>query len=149
MSQLAFAALGVAFGALVMGLVSQKRVLAKGKEFADYKESAERQAGERKELFTILLDSNPLAIVFYADAGRIVYANAAARRLFFADKPAEGQNFLRLVAEGPASFRAALLGATDEIVGFDIDGQRETSSAATASSAPDSPRPASRDRGRG
>jgi nitrogen fixation/metabolism regulation signal transduction histidine kinase len=126
MSELAFAALGSLVGSLLVGLVMQTRLLARVKEFADYKESAEKQAAERKELFTILLDSNPLAIVFYADAGRIAYANAAARRLFFAEKPAEGQNFLRLVAEGPASFRAALLGATDEIVGFDIDGQRET-----------------------
>jgi two-component system nitrogen regulation sensor histidine kinase NtrY len=94
-------------------------------ERAQREESARQQA-ERELLLQTLLDGSPAAIVFYADAGRIVYANRPARQLFFADQAPEGSNFLRLVAAGPAAFRPALLGTDDEIASFDLEGQRET-----------------------
>jgi nitrogen fixation/metabolism regulation signal transduction histidine kinase len=86
----------------------------------------ERRRAERELLLQTLLDASPAAIVFYADAGRIVYANQPAEHLFFEDEPAEGKNFLRLVATGPAAFRPALLGSDDVIASFDLEGQRET-----------------------
>jgi two-component system, NtrC family, nitrogen regulation sensor histidine kinase NtrY len=88
--------------------------------------ASEQQSAEREVLLQTLLNASPLSVVFYADAGRIVYANPAAERLFFEDQPAEGKNFLRLVESGPLAFRSALLGSSDEIAGFDIEGQRET-----------------------
>ena len=84
------------------------------------------QKAERELLLQTLLNASPAAIVFYADAGRIVYANQPAQHLFFEDQPAEGKNFLRLVATGPLAFRAPLLSSDDQIASFDVDGQRET-----------------------
>jgi two-component system, NtrC family, nitrogen regulation sensor histidine kinase NtrY len=81
---------------------------------------------QREELLRSLLDASPLAVMLCADSGRIVYENDTARRMFFEGRPAQGQNFLRLVANGPAAFQAALLGASDEMVGLTVDGQRET-----------------------
>jgi two-component system nitrogen regulation sensor histidine kinase NtrY len=86
----------------------------------------ERRRAERELLLQTLLDASPYAIVFYADAGRIVFANQPAQHLFFEDQPAEGKNFLRLVAAGPPAFRPALLGPADSIASFDLNGQRET-----------------------
>lgn len=68
----------------------------------------------------MLLDASPLALVLCTDGGRILVENAAARRLFFADQSAEGQNFLRLVANGPAELQSVLLNASDEIVGLTV-----------------------------
>jgi two-component system nitrogen regulation sensor histidine kinase NtrY len=81
---------------------------------------------EREELLRSLLDASPLAVMLCADSGRIVYENDTARRMFFEGRPAQGQNFLRLVANGPEAFQAALLGASDEMVGLTVEGQRET-----------------------
>lgn len=72
-----------------------------------------------------LLDASPVALVLCSDSGQIVLDNLAARRLFFADQSAEGQNFLRLAANGPPELQAALSQVTDEIVSLTIDGQRE------------------------
>jgi PAS domain-containing protein len=87
---------------------------------------ADRRRAERELLLQTLLDENPAAIVFCADAGRIVYANQSAQQLFFEGQPAEGKNFLRLVAAGPEALRPALLGSADMIASFDLEGQRET-----------------------
>jgi two-component system nitrogen regulation sensor histidine kinase NtrY len=81
---------------------------------------------EREQLLRSLLDASPHAIILCADSGRIVYENDTARRMFFEGSPAEGQNFLRLVANGPDAFQAALLGASDEMVGLTVEGHRET-----------------------
>ena len=80
---------------------------------------------ERERLLRSLLDASPLAVILCTDSGRIVYDNETAREMFFEGRPAEGQNFLRLVANGPAAFQSALLGASDEIVGLPVAGQRE------------------------
>jgi nitrogen fixation/metabolism regulation signal transduction histidine kinase len=83
------------------------------------------QGDAERSLLRMLLDANPVATVLCADSGRIVVENAAARRLFFSEQSAQGQNFLRLVANGPPELQAALLHATDEIVGLSMDGQYE------------------------
>lgn len=85
----------------------------------------EREGEASRELLHLLLEASPLAIVFCRDGGRILLENAAARRLFFADQPAEGQNFLSLIANGPPELQSVLLHATDQIVGLTVDGQHE------------------------
>lgn len=115
--------LGLGLIAALLAL-SRTRALRNSEQAA--RVSTELRSAEREQLLQTLLDASPFAIVFYADAGRIVYANRFAQQLFFEEQPAEGKNFLRLVQSGPMAFRPALLGARDEIAGFDIDGQRET-----------------------
>ena len=89
---------------------------------------AERERSQHaadRELLRVLIDQSPLAIVLCTDAGRIVLDNAAARRLFFEERSAEGQNFVRLVANGPAALQSALLHINDEIIGLTVDGRHE------------------------
>jgi two-component system nitrogen regulation sensor histidine kinase NtrY len=45
--------------------------------------------------------------------------------LFFEQRSAQGQNFLRLVANGPRALQSALLHASDEIVALSADGHHE------------------------
>ena len=80
----------------------------------------------RERLLLSLLDASPVALVLCTEAGLGVFEHAAARVLFFEGRPAQGLNFLRLVATGPAALHAALLSPRDEMVGLTVDGQRET-----------------------
>jgi signal transduction histidine kinase len=126
MIELAWALTCVLALALGLAVLALLRLSARGRREHRVRLETEQRGAEREQLLQTLLDASPFAVVFYADAGRIVYANRFAQRLFFEDQPAEGKNFLRLVESGPSAFRPALLGARDEIVGFDIEGQRET-----------------------
>ncbi|HEX6241195.1 MAG TPA: ATP-binding protein [Polyangiales bacterium] len=87
---------------------------------------AEAGVDSRSVLLRTLLDESPLAVVVYSDLGTIVFANSAAKQLFFEGESAEGKNFLELATQGPAAFRKPLLSAQDQQASFDLDGQRET-----------------------
>jgi len=90
--------------------------------------AVEAERGQRAadgELLRLLVDNNSVALVLCTDAGCIVFDNAAARRLFFEQRSAQGQNFLRLVANGPRALQSALLHASDEIVALNADGHHE------------------------
>jgi two-component system nitrogen regulation sensor histidine kinase NtrY len=89
-------------------------------------EAGKEQAEGREKLLRTVVEATPLALLFYADAGRIVYANTEARRLFFEGESPEGQNFLRIVSQAPEVLRVALLGDSDELFSVDVGGQPET-----------------------
>ncbi|MDB4972479.1 MAG: two-component system sensor histidine kinase [Myxococcaceae bacterium] len=115
----------IALGATLWAVVATRQAARSKREVAAGVSQA-KELQERERLLRSLLDASPLAVILCADSGRIVYDNETARRMFFEGKAAEGQNFLRLVANGPDAFQAALLGASDEIVGLTVDGHRET-----------------------
>jgi len=71
-------------------------------------------------------EATPLALLLYSDAGRIVYANAGARELFFEGCSPVGKNFLELIGAAPEELRRALLGTSDELFSLSIAGQQET-----------------------
>lgn len=73
-----------------------------------------------------IADSNPDAVLFFADSGQIRFANATARELFFEGRDPHGENFLRLVATAPLPLREALLGESDRLFNIEVEGQRET-----------------------
>lgn len=104
----------------------QQRLKREHHKWREQHALAELRNDEQQRLLRTLLDESPLAVVLCADTGLIVYENATARRMFFDGQKGEGQNFLQLVANGPETFRAALLGEHDEILGLTVDGQRET-----------------------
>jgi signal transduction histidine kinase len=117
------AGLSLLFGAicLLVGRASRRRDKAREEELA----RRTQESDEQRKLLRTLLDASPLAVVLCADSGRIVFENEPARAMFFDGRSAEGENFLRLVADGPEPFRGALLGATDEMVGLTVEGRRE------------------------
>ena len=81
---------------------------------------------QRETLLRTLVDSAPMAIVLFADGGRIVYTNDAARELFFEGKALDGGNFLSLLERAPEPLRKALLGDRDELFTVEEEGERET-----------------------
>ncbi|MEM1418945.1 MAG: HAMP domain-containing sensor histidine kinase [Myxococcota bacterium] len=78
-----------------------------------------------KELFQLLVETTPVALLLYADDGRIVFANHAANALFAEGETLVGQNFLGLVAAAPAALKEALLGEA-QLFTLDVEGQAET-----------------------
>lgn len=81
----------------------------------------QRRAAERREgLLQTVVESTPVAMVLFGDAGEIVFTNRSARDLFFEGLAVEGQNFLSMIGRAPASLRQGLLSDGDEL--FSVDG---------------------------
>ncbi len=125
---LAVIASGIAIALYVRGPRAERALRAPQdvRDARDVRDVRDVREETDRTLLNALLDASPVALVLCADSGRIVLDNAAARRLFFADQSAEGQNFLRLAANGPSDIQAALLEASDQIVGLHVDGQYES-----------------------
>lgn len=85
------------------------------------------QKGEtqRKEvLLRGLVESSPVAMVLFADSGRITFTNAAARTLFFEDADVDGQNFLSMIERAPEPLRKSLVSTGSEL--FTVAGPEGT-----------------------
>jgi nitrogen fixation/metabolism regulation signal transduction histidine kinase len=88
--------------------------------------SAHTRDRAHEELLHGLLDASPVAMILCTEGGQILVDNEAARRLFFEGRPGQGQNFLRLVANGPSELQGPLLRASDELVELSVAGERES-----------------------
>ena len=87
----------------------------------------QRSTGERREgLLRTVVETAPVAIVLFGEAGGIVFTNRSARDLFFEGVAVEGENFLSMIKRSPLSLRQALLSEGDEL--FSVAGAtgRET-----------------------
>jgi two-component system, NtrC family, nitrogen regulation sensor histidine kinase NtrY len=70
-------------------------------------------------LLELVLDASPEAVVLVGETGTLVYANAAARELFFAGRDVLGQNLLHMLAGAAEALRSPLLSGTDQIFTHD------------------------------
>lgn len=85
----------------------------------------QRSAGERREgLLRTVVETTPVAMVLFGDAGNITFTNRSARDLFFEGMSVEGQNFLSMIERAPALLRRAVLSDGDEL--FSVDGAAGT-----------------------
>jgi two-component system, NtrC family, nitrogen regulation sensor histidine kinase NtrY len=84
------------------------------------------EAADREALLRSVVEATPAALVLYADGGRIVFTNTAAREMFFASGDVEGENFLPMLDRAPESLRRALLAEGDEIFTVEQPGGPET-----------------------
>ncbi|MEO0323376.1 MAG: HAMP domain-containing sensor histidine kinase [Myxococcota bacterium] len=110
--ELALAAfVGLALGAALTALALRRR--PRGAERTD------------PELLALLVETTPVALLLYADDGRIAFTNHAADALFAEGETLVGQNFLGLVSAAPAPLKDALLGE-GQLFTLDVDGQAET-----------------------
>jgi signal transduction histidine kinase len=116
-------------GALAFGVwarrsqyAAAKRLVALGAQLEE-----QRNTGERREgLLRTVVETTPVAIVLFGDAGSIVFTNQSARDLFFEGMAVEGQNFLSMIERAPASLRKALLSEGDELFSVEGAAGRET-----------------------
>jgi two-component system nitrogen regulation sensor histidine kinase NtrY len=110
-------------GALAFGVWARRGRNAAVKRLAALEAQLEEQrsAGERREgLLRTVVETTPVAMVLFADAGDITFTNRSARDLFFEGRAVEGQNFLSMIERAPASLRRAVLSDGDEL--FSVDG---------------------------
>jgi signal transduction histidine kinase len=116
-------------GALAFGLWAWKsRGAAKDRIAALSAQLAEqRSTGESREgLLRTVVETTPVAIVLFGEAGGIVFTNSSARELFFDGMAVEGENFLSMIKRAPASLRQALLSEGDELFSVEGTAGRET-----------------------
>src|SRR4051794_19183290 len=124
-------ALGAAAGAagLAVALRARWTLAAASTERAALRAQVtahEAAARGHETLLHAIMESTATSVVLFADAGRIVFANAAARELLFDGKPVDGQNFLAMLARAPEALRLGLLAGGDELFTVEKDGERET-----------------------
>ena len=87
----------------------------------------QRSTGDRREgLLQTVVETTPVAIVLFGDAGSIVFTNRSARELFFDGMAVEGENFLSMIKRAPPSLRQALLSEGDELFSVNGAAGRET-----------------------
>ena len=78
---------------------------------------------QRELLLDTVIQTTPLVMVLTNSAGRIVYSNVAARRLFHGGHKLEGLNFPALVTDAPAPLREALRAPEDTLFTMDVAGE--------------------------
>ncbi len=116
-------------GALVFGVwASRSRAQAAARAAAlDAQLEQQRTAGERREgVLRTVVETTPVAMVLFGEAGSIIFTNRSARDLFFEGRAVEGQNFLSMLERAPVSLRQALLSEGDELVSVQGPAERET-----------------------
>jgi signal transduction histidine kinase len=87
----------------------------------------QRSAGERREgVLRTVVETTPVAMVLFGEAGSIIFTNRSARDLFFEGRAVEGQNFLSMLERAPVSLRRALLSDGDELVSVEGPAELET-----------------------
>jgi two-component system, NtrC family, nitrogen regulation sensor histidine kinase NtrY len=121
---LACAGVGTGIAGLVLTARARYKASAARSEAETLRAEVTSQRGnaERRDaLLTAVMETTPVALVLYADGGRIVFTNEAARDLFFEMKPVEGENFLPMLERAPEPLRRALLGEGDEIFTIEQD----------------------------
>jgi signal transduction histidine kinase len=116
-------------GALAFGVWAGRSRGAATKRLAALSTQLEEQrsTGERREgLLRTVVETTPVAIVLFGDAGSIVFTNKAARDLFFEGVSVEGENFLSMIKRAPPPLRQALLSEGDELFSVEGAAGRET-----------------------
>ena len=87
----------------------------------------QRSSGDQREaVLRTVVETTPVAMVLFGEAGSIIFTNRSARDLFFEGLAVEGQNFLSMIERAPASLRQALLSDGDELFSVDGASGRET-----------------------
>lgn len=122
---------GFGFGAGALGFAlsarsARRAALAQVAALHAARDGEDRRSSKNEDLLRTVVETTPVAIVLFADAGDITFTNPAARQLFFEGAPVEGQNFLGMIERAPASLQRALLADADELFSVDGEAGRET-----------------------
>jgi len=81
---------------------------------------------QRELLLDTVVQNTPVALVLSDAAGRVVYANIAARHLFNEGKSLQGLDFAELLQGTPETLRRAALSGEDALLTVEMDGSEET-----------------------
>lgn len=81
---------------------------------------------QRELLLDTVVQNTPVALVLTDAAGRVAYANIAARHLFNEGRSLNGLHFATLIADAPEALRKATEGTEDALFSVEMDGSEET-----------------------
>jgi two-component system nitrogen regulation sensor histidine kinase NtrY len=81
---------------------------------------------QRELLLDTVVQNTPVALVLVDDAGRVAYANLAARQLFNDNRSLAGLSFDAIVDAGPPTMRDAMSGGGDALFNVDFPDGEET-----------------------
>jgi nitrogen fixation/metabolism regulation signal transduction histidine kinase len=80
---------------------------------------------QRELLLETVLEATPLAIVLTGASGRVVFANRAAREVFFTRGPLPGRVFAQILEECPEALRDALASGRDSLFSLPDEGAED------------------------
>jgi two-component system, NtrC family, nitrogen regulation sensor histidine kinase NtrY len=80
---------------------------------------------QRELLLETIFEATPIAIVLTSERDRVVFANRAAREVFFTRGPLEGRVFGQILEECPEGLREALASGRDSLFSLAADGEEE------------------------
>lgn len=81
---------------------------------------------QRELLLDTVVQNTPVALVLTDGAGRVAYANIAARHLFHEGRSLQGLDFVELLKAAPGALRQAVERGEDALLSFEMDGSEET-----------------------
>ena len=81
---------------------------------------------QRELLLDTVVQNTPVALVLSNIAGRVAYANIAARHLFNEGRSLNGLDFNELLTNAPAALREAVQRGEDALLSIEMDGEEET-----------------------
>jgi two-component system, NtrC family, nitrogen regulation sensor histidine kinase NtrY len=81
---------------------------------------------QRELLLDTVVQHTPVALVLSNEAGRVAYANIAARHLFNEGRSLNGLDFNELLANAPPALRRAVESGEDALLSVEMDGSEET-----------------------
>ncbi len=81
---------------------------------------------QRELLLDTVVQNTPVALVLTDSAGRVAYANIAARHLFNEGSSVHGLDFAGLLSDAPEALRRAVESGEDALLSVEMDGSEET-----------------------
>lgn len=81
---------------------------------------------QRELLLDTVVQNTPVALVLTDAAGRVTYANIAARHLFNEGRSLQGLDFMELIEGSPEALRRAVKSGEDALLTVEMDGSEET-----------------------
>jgi len=81
---------------------------------------------QRELLLDTVVQNTPVALVLTDTAGRVAYANIAARQLLGEGRSLQGVDFTELLQRAPPALQQAVTAGEDTLFGVTLEGQDET-----------------------
>jgi two-component system nitrogen regulation sensor histidine kinase NtrY len=102
------------------------RLVALHNELGEALRTQRQHLVERELLLDTVVQNTPVALLLADGAGRVAYANAAARQLLGGGRTLQGVAMGELLERAPAALRDALAGGEDALFGVVLEGSEET-----------------------
>jgi two-component system nitrogen regulation sensor histidine kinase NtrY len=104
---------------------SLRELISSFNTLVDAMRSERQTLFQRELLLDTVLQASPLALMLTASGGRVIYSNAAARRLFCEGSRIDGRLLSEVLANGPAGLAEVIREQRDGLCTVEVDDQPE------------------------